>query len=146
LKAFVCAQARELEKVFDEFLDAGRFLFLCDALNEMAEYRADSPQVRLLTEWIETFGEREGKAPAAPMGSAGASPSQDIALRIRIAAAEMLGELGDPRFPVDERTGLILPPMVDIPAVNKFTMGCASDDIKRYTGTDAVPFPCRCTR
>jgi hypothetical protein len=82
LKRFVCAQARELEKVFDEYFEAGRFLFLCDALNEMAEYRADSPQVRLLTEWIKQFGEREGEAPAEPAGStepagsAGASPSR----------------------------------------------------------------------
>jgi formylglycine-generating enzyme required for sulfatase activity len=75
----------------------------------------------------------EGDAPAEPRGSAGASPSRDdIALRVRIAAGELLGELGDPRFPVDEHTGLILPPMVKIPAVNKFIMGCAPDDIKRY--------------
>ena len=59
LKGFVCAQARELEPVFDAYLDAGRFLFLFDALNEMPEYHADSRQVALLRQWIEEYGEAE---------------------------------------------------------------------------------------
>jgi hypothetical protein len=92
---------------------------------------------------------REGDAPAQPTGSAGASPSL---VRVRREVAETLSDIGDTRFRfVDlasgrditddrhkariwrgEERGLILPTMVEIPAVEKFTMGCTEDDIERY--------------
>jgi formylglycine-generating enzyme required for sulfatase activity len=87
----------------------------------------------------------EGDAPAELRGSAGASPSRkDVALRVRIAAGEALGYVGDTRFrfvdlttgqdvtsdelkariwrgdnPEDRERYLILPPPVDIRAPQK---------------------------
>ena len=79
-------------------------------------------------------------------------PSYCEDLRVRIAAGELLGYLGDTRFTfIDmgageeitddlrkariwrgEEPGLILPPMVEIPATKKFTMGSTPEDIRQY--------------
>src|SRR6202022_522157 len=51
--------------LFDGFLAEGRLLFLCDALNEMRDYSAESLPVRHLREGIERFGE-DPQTPSQP--------------------------------------------------------------------------------
>jgi formylglycine-generating enzyme required for sulfatase activity len=90
-----------------------------------------------------------------------AKPSYRDDLRVRISAGELLGYLGDTRFTfIDlrageeitddlrkariwrgEEAGLILPPMVEIPATKKFKMGSTPEDNQKYKAQLGFEWP-----